>query len=159
MKKAVVTIGISASGKSTWARDYCARNCGAVEINRDQIRKLVFENRTKRPFVWNEWKFEWEDDITKIHRRLIEEAASNPFVTSVVISDTNLNHDRNDELKTWLESLGFKVEFKIFKISFEEAIMRDASRPNSVGSDVIAKQYKKFKKLEKFLKGDAEKGN
>lgn len=40
--KAIVTIGIPCSGKSTWAEEYCKKT-GALEINRDNIRMNLFD--------------------------------------------------------------------------------------------------------------------
>lgn len=155
MKKAIITIGVSASGKSTWAREYCSENPSAIEINRDNIRALIFSEKTKKSFSWNEWKWKWEDEVTKLQREMIERAANDPKINTIIISDTNLNKSRNENLKARLESLGFEVEFRVFEVSYEEAVKRDAARANGVGAHVIAKQFQDFHALmETAIKQD-----
>jgi predicted kinase len=149
MKKAILTIGISASGKSTWAAEYCAENDDAIEINRDNIRKNLFIIRTGKPFTWSKWKWEWEPEVTLTQREMIERAAKNPQVKTIIISDTNLNLNRIKEMRKWLESLGFDVEYKIFRVDYEEAVKRDAKRNDSVGSLVIERQLEYFNELMK----------
>jgi len=38
MSKLIATRGIPASGKTTWAREYCLKNPNTVRVNRDDIR-------------------------------------------------------------------------------------------------------------------------
>lgn len=62
----------------------------------------------------------------------------------VIVSDTNLNTGRRNDLISSLKARGYDVEIKDFPVSYEEAVKRDLVRPNSVGSDVIAKQWKQW---------------
>jgi predicted kinase len=150
MKKAILTIGISASGKSTWAAEYCAKNEGTQEINRDYIRKCLYTMETGKPFTWSEWK--WEPKVTLTQREMIERAAKSQRVKTIIISDTNLNLNRIKEMREWLESIGFEVEYKIFRVDYEEAVKRDAKRNDSVGSLVIERQLEHFNELMKSFK-------
>jgi predicted kinase len=152
MKKAILTIGISASGKSTWAAEYCAKNEGATEINRDNIRKSIYTIETGEQFKWDKWKWEWEPKVTSIQRDVIKRVAKNQQVKTIIISDTNLNLKRIKEMSKWLESLGFEVEYKIFRVDYEEAVKRDAERNDSVGSLVIERQLEYFNELMKSFK-------
>ena len=144
---AIITIGISASGKSTFAKEWVKEDPnGRVEINRDTIRKDLFENDKGVPngktFEWANWHWKREKEVTSVAEQLI---AHHGFVgRDIIISDTNLNADRNMILKGKLEAIGYEVEFKEFPISIEEAWARDAKRENGVGHSVIAKQYEQY---------------
>jgi predicted kinase len=148
--KAIVTVGISASGKSTWTTEFIKSNPSYVEINRDDIRvgvqvqKKAVHIVPTRP-VWSKWKFEWEKEVTEIQQATIQHYANKK--SNIIISDTNLNGDRNINLKNKLESLGYEVEFKYFPIDFMEAVKRDNAREQGVGINVLRKQYNDYIKL------------
>lgn len=150
--KAIITVGIPASGKSTWANQYCLlENSNAVQINRDDIRADLFNNGF--PIEWDKYKFTKakENRVTdEAWKRVLNAAAAEK---DIVISDTNLNTDRLIKLISNLEAEGFVCEIKEFPISFEEACKRDASRKNGVGYSVIARMYDswcKYKGLDKL---------
>lgn len=148
--QAIITVGVSASGKSTWARNFIhdrTTNAGEqwVDINRDWERRCILVEKSQGQIdrlVWRHWKWKWEDEVTqRCEARLAEAAAAQK---SVVISDTNLNRDRRTALKHKLEALGYDVEYKFFSVTFEEACRRDAERENGVGYSVIAKQFEQW---------------
>lgn len=132
--KAVITVGVSASGKSTYAAELVKQ--GFTEINRDWIRF----NLVKPGQNWSNYKFNKtnEGEVTKIHGQMIMEA----YVRgdNIVISDTNLNAGRREALASTLKGLGYEVEIKPFYVSRETAIKRDNLRANGVGQDVIYRQ-------------------
>jgi predicted kinase len=145
--RAIVTVGVSASGKSTWARNFIHdrfKNDGErwVDINRDWERGCVLFDKTQGQvdkLVWRLWKWKWEDEVTRRCDAQLQKAAAER--KNVVISDTNLNRGRREALVHKLEELGYEVELKHFTVSFEEACKRDAERENGVGYQVIAKQF------------------
>jgi adenosyl cobinamide kinase/adenosyl cobinamide phosphate guanylyltransferase len=54
--KAYITVGISASGKTTWANQMIADSKSEiVDINRDKVREMIFIKKNDRPFSWREW--------------------------------------------------------------------------------------------------------
>ena len=151
MGKAVICVGVSASGKSTWTRDFIhsQSKAGVVwrEINRDWERRCVLFDKTQGQIdglVWKLWKWKWEDEVTaRCDARLakaVEEKAN------VVVSDTNLHAGRRTALIKRLEAMGYTVEIKVFEVDFAEACRRDAARENGVGVAVIAQQFKQFNK-------------
>lgn len=138
MPKATITIGISASGKTTWAKKEAIQT-GAFNLNRDDLRFSLTGHDD-----WSTYKFTKvvENAITDIQF----EAAKIAFAAGrdVILSDTNLNpHTRKDWVRKF-NTIGFDVEIKVFDIPVEEAIRRDSLRPKSVGEDVIRSQYEKF---------------
>ena len=148
MKEAIITVGISASGKSTWATEFCSQSPGFYIIERDEIRQAIFKEKTGDDFIWRKWRWKWEDEVTNLQWELISECAITPQVKGIVISDTNLNQKRNDEMVLKLYKLGFNASFRYFDIDVNEAIKRDRLRgKNTVGSGVIRKQFSQFELL------------
>lgn len=66
------------------------------------------------------------------------------FESNIIISNTNLNPKTRGFWREFAEKRGYEFEIKEFPISLEEAIERDSKRENSVGEDVIRKQYKQW---------------
>lgn len=140
-KRAVLTVGVSASGKTTWAEKFCERTKGWVNINRDDIR---FQKFTRGERNWSLYKFDqrkeakvWEEVDKRIER-------SSEKDYNIIISDTNLSEKVRQKLTEKLEGLGYSVEIKEFDITLEKAWERDARRENGVGHDVIYRQYKQW---------------
>lgn len=139
-KRAIVTVGVSCSGKSTFAKEWVSKDDGTqrIEINRDVIRWELMEKDGITP-CWKSWKWNREKEVTSIVNDLISFSALHGL--DVIISDTNLNAERRGNMLKLLESYGYVVELKEFPITLEEAWDRDASRVNGVGHSVIATQY------------------
>ncbi len=149
MKNAIITVGISASGKSTWAGEFCKEHPGFYIINRDEIRALILKDKTGDDFIWKKWRWKWENEVTELQWKFIQECADSKDVRGIIISDTNLNENRNNELMDQLVKLGYMVSFKYFEINLEEAIRRDKLRGGlKVGEEVLRNQYLKFQELE-----------
>lgn len=154
--KAIVTVGISGSGKSTWAQDLIRSRqephgliLGEIwhEINRDDIR---FNHFCEGVRDWSKYKWKHEKKVTEIQNRLIARASE--YHWNIIISDTNLNKKYRDDLVDNLERLGYEVEILEFDVDFEEAVRRDLLRPNSVGREVIYKQWLKWLEYKGFQK-------
>ena len=149
--KALITVGVSASGKSTWAREVIGERLGKetwFEINRDFNRWLIQEekgltNGSRQDGVnWAKWNWKWEKEVNKMVDENLAIAVEHE--ANVIVSDTNLNADRLEASIKRLDGLGYSVEVKTFPISFEEAVKRDAARPNGVGYAVLAKQFEQW---------------
>lgn len=134
--KAYVTVGVSASGKTTFANELVTQ--GFRDINRDYIRfNIVCPGAN-----WSNYKFNGknENEVTRIHEQMIMESWSRG--DNIVISDTNLNAGRRQNLIKTLEQLGYVVEIKEFHVAQETAFKRDRLRANGVGEGVIYRQFK-----------------
>lgn len=152
MRQCIVTVGISASGKTTWAdahiRDMRVINEKWVDINRDAIREEVFHKKTQGGvFAWSKWNWKWEKDVSALWDQKVKEVIADHTVHGVVISDTNINPKTQDKIRRIFEEAGFYVRFRHFEISYEEAVKRDLARINPVGSSVIADQIDRYWKL------------
>jgi len=142
--KAIITVGISASGKSMFANEFLSKDLlGRGEVNRDNIRKYLME-KDGNTFSWDKWNWKREKEVTIIVDAAIESHAM--LKNDIIISDTNLNGGRRDALELKLKQLGYHVEIMPFPVSLEEAWKRDSKRANGVGHSVIAKQYQEWLK-------------
>jgi predicted kinase len=126
--KLILTLGLPASGKTTWAREYIAGHNDTVNLCKDDLR-LQLPNSKKR-----------EKYVLQVRDLLTEHYLSLGF--SVIWSDTNLNPIH----KARAEDLAKKYEAKVVMqdfthVSMEECIERDLKRLNSVGARVIQQMY------------------
>ena len=143
--KAIVTVGVSASGKSTLARKLCRE--GYLAIDRDDLRFSLVKADD-----WSHWDFDnaypLECMITDAHNFMIAHAAGQG--RDIVIAETNLPRKTRTKWTKFLTGLGYEVEFVPLHISLEEAIDRDAKRQYSVGIEVI--RDKQWPKWEAYLR-------
>lgn len=136
MPKAVICVGISGSGKTTWAE----AQEGFVNINRDDIREFVIG----KPLDWRTYKFKKsvENRVTEVQKQLAFDAVVNN--EDVIISDTNLNKSVRMGWVGFFEDYGYEVEIKEFPVTLEEAWKRNAYRLNGVNNHVVYQQHRKW---------------
>lgn len=151
--KAYITVGVSASGKSTWTdlfiQQEAAKGQHWKKLERDCIRReILFRKQISPELDWSLWKMKWEKEVTDIFEERLESLITQG--ANIVISDTNLNRDRRMALQSRLQEEGYQVFFKLFPISYEEAVARDNRRKHGVGSSVIAKQMEMWD--QQFIK-------
>lgn len=138
MKKVILTVGLPASGKSTWAKKTVDGNPGSYKrVNKDDLRAMLDNSKHSRG---NE-KF-----VLKIRDNIILEALEDG--KHVIVDDTNLNKVHHDHIKELVKGLA-TVEVKDFTdVDFKTCIERDLKRAVSVGQKVIMGMYNKYLKPE-----------
>ena len=140
--KLILTVGISASGKTTWAEkqkyEYSGNN--NLNINRDDIRFNIVQPGSD----WSTYKFSKKNEkrVTEIELMIAEKGVK--FESNIIISNTNLNPKTRNFWMNFAKEHGYEFEIKEFPITLEEAIKRDNLRQNSVGEQVIRKQYQQW---------------
>jgi len=140
LSKLILTRGIPASGKSTWAKAWVAEDPeNRLRVNRDNLRwtlgiKTGIGTR------------EQEEEVTYWQRQMVQRGFEQN--KDVVLDDTNL---RAKYAKDWMllaRAYGVEVVFEDFPITLEEAIFRDAVRggkgERSVGEEVIRDKFHRF---------------
>lgn len=136
MKKIILTVGIPASGKSTWAREFVKNKPNEwVIVNRDSIRTML----------GNYWVPNRENLVSAIEENSVIEAIKNNY--NVIIDATNLNPKTTNHWLIVANRLGCTLEEKLFDIPLKKAIRRDFIRGmfgRKVGKEVIEKFYKKY---------------
>jgi predicted kinase len=126
--KLILTKGLPASGKTTWAKDYLARHSDTANLCKDDLR-LQFPSTKKR-----------EKQVIEVRDLLTEHYLGKGL--SVIWSDTNLNPvhtQRATELAAKYEAQLVIQDFT--QVSLAECISRDLVRPNSVGQQAITRMY------------------
>ena len=142
MNKIIVLVGVSGSGKSTFAKDYVAKNKNTVIVSRDSIRMSLFGfNEETYNEYYKDDTSEREDIVTKFFDSQVWSALEKGF--DVIADNTHLSKSYIYKYKMF----GFPIELHIFDTDIDECINRDFSRTKYIGGDVISKQYNKFKKL------------
>lgn len=133
--KAILTIGVSGSGKTHWATQQNMR-----VISRDDIRREILGLGYKEN-LWAHWKFtkKAERNVTNIqHQQIQEAAASNQ---DIIIADTNINPKTREKLTAMLQELGYDVEEKVFKTSIWNCLANNFDRVDEVSENVIWGQW------------------
>jgi predicted kinase len=134
--KVIIFVGPPAAGKTTTALEMLKRNSDYVRINRDDYRMMLRDERT--------CDFRVENLITDLCNEAISESLSKKF--NVIVDNTNLKEKYLQALIDHVQPLA-NIEFRIFDISLDKALERDASREKSVGEVVLKKMYKDFKNI------------
>lgn len=146
--KVIITRGLPASGKSSWAYAFVAENPNFVRIEKDEIRK---DNRLFEGGVYNHKRGD-EGIVIKERDRLIDLALSRG--KSVISSDTNLVQKHISKISSIARKHGAKVEIKDFlDVPLAELLERDKKREDSVGEQVIRRMFhERVKTMPTFLK-------
>lgn len=149
--KAEILVGVSSSGKSTYAGLLKTH----TTICRDDTRFSVVSPEANG---WKTYKFskENEDLVTDINEQALRGCAERK--ESVVIADTNLNTKFRRKLIEQLQSLGYEVKLVVFHVTLKHAIERDSFRGKySVGEEVIKRQWSSYEQLGKPLQEEINK--
>lgn len=138
MKKVILTKGLPASGKSTWAKSMVDKG-GYKRINKDSIREMLDNSHyTKKN----------EQFIERVRDLLILETLNEGFTP--IVDDTNLAERHYNHIKQLVQGIA-EIEIKEFNVDLETCIKRDLKRPVSVGEKVIRDMYNQFyRKTEEY---------
>jgi predicted kinase len=134
MTRLLITRGLPASGKTTFARKLQPR---VVRVNRDDLRRMLHGER-----LYTQWS---ESQVTHAQRAAVE--ALLRAHADVIVDDTNL---RNKTVREWAEMaarLGASFEVHDFTdVPLEECIRRDVSRPaeDQVGEEAIRRMHARY---------------
>lgn len=131
MQKVIMTKGLPASGKTTWAKQQKLKR-----INKDDLRAMLDNG---------EWSKKNENMILEARNVIIR--ACLRYGYSVIVDDTNLAPKHEKEIRSIAESCGASFEVKDFTdVPLEECLRRDKKRPNYVGETVIMDMYNRYLK-------------
>ena len=136
MGKLILTRGVPASGKTTYAKEWVAEAPkNRARVNRDDLRMMMYGA------YWGE----------TVDERMVT-AAQHALVTrllgahDVIVDDTNL---RAKTVKDWY-GISADIEFVDFPIGIDDAVERDIRRGiaggRSVGADVVRSFVKRYTK-------------
>ncbi|GAB4031470.1 phosphatase domain-containing protein [Spirosoma jeollabukense] len=151
MKHVLILTGLSGSGKSTFARRFCAENPNWLRVNRDDFRRSLLP--VSLPDYWATWS---DKDKNRIEQ-LVNELQKTAILVSlakgwhVLIDNTSLKLSYINEFRKLLIEHFDEVELRytLIEAPIEECIRRDQNRPDSVGETVIRKQAEQLAVLKK----------
>ena len=151
--KIIILIGISASGKSTYAREFVETHSNAVIVNRDSLRSLFWSSNDKS-YYDHPYLVRRENYVTHAQTELIARALQNGL--TVLIDNTNLRMKYIQDFHKTFPHVD--IEHKLFEIDSDVASLRDAQRVKSVGIDVIEKQVSELEHLKVCFDFDTRPG-
>lgn len=140
--KMIVTVGIPASGKSTFASEHKEYNSASYfYTDRDDIRERHY-NEGK------EWSKQLENEVSKEQKGDIVNALMSG--KNVVVSDTNVNPKARKALESIADQFGAEFTLKHFPIDLETALERNSKREGwkRVKDDIIQQMYVSY--VEQF---------
>ena len=129
----IINIGVPASGKSTFTKNYLVKHPDYVKISRDDFRYMLQNKGWCEPKV--------ENMITSMHNDAILTALSNGL--NVIVDNTNLKISTINEIINLVHEYA-DVNYRVFDVPYETLLERDAARERSVGKDVIDKMWKQW---------------
>ncbi|MVM41653.1 AAA family ATPase [Spirosoma sp. HMF3257] len=154
MKKVLILSGLSGSGKTTFAQQFCAQNPNWLRINRDDLRRSLLP--VSLSDYWETWSDQEKNRIESLVNELQKTAILDGLARGwhMLIDNTNLKLSYINEFRKLLASHFDEVEinYKLIDVSLEECIQRDQNRPDSVGEEVIRKQAERLTVLKKKFK-------
>ena len=141
MRELVITRGLPASGKTTWAKLWVSADeePGArVRVNRDDLRQMLFGEAGVLTYAQ-------EERVTQAQIGIVEAVLKGRGGASVIVDDTNL---RLKHARAWADlAQRLSVDFRVvdfIDVPLDELISRDAGRERSVGEQVIRDMYMRF---------------
>ena len=136
MSKLIITRGLPASGKSTWAKQWVLEDPEhRVRINQDDIRLMLGKY--------------WVPSREKLVQHIQEEALIEALLKGydIVIDNTNLNEKVLDNYRVLVTAYGdHAIEYKdFFDTPLSVCIKRDKNRDLQVTEKVIRSFYNNYK--------------
>lgn len=134
----VITRGLPASGKTTWAKQQVLTRQGlAVRVNRDDLRRMMF--------VRQDYSRHQESRVTVAQHAMVTELLRTG--STVICDDTNLDLARVATLRAFAAAnhARFHVVDDFLRVPLAECIQRDSFRDpaEQVGEEVILSMWQR----------------
>lgn len=130
--------GYSASGKSTYAREWVAQEPeNRINVNRDDLRAMLTADCAKKKV-----SYDLEQQVTRLQREAAKDALK--AGKDVIVSDTNLVLRFAREWANLASDAGAGFEVVDFHTGLEDCLLRNAVRENRVPDQVIRDQASRF---------------
>jgi predicted kinase len=141
-QKIILTRGLPASGKSTWAKEFVKNSNGkAKRVNKDDLREMIdagVYSKTNEQMILNA-----RDELVRLF--------CNHGIETIIVDDTNFEEKHFETMKVIANELdilyGHKitVEYKDFlDVSLDECLHRDSLRAKPVGEKVIKGMHQRY---------------
>lgn len=146
MTELILTRGIPASGKTTWAREWVAEEpTGRARVNRDDLRLNLYGRPAPLPY-------ELETVITVAQHAAVRRLLGGHI--SVVVDDTNLHLKYVGEYAKIAAEQGATIRLEDFDTPLDECIRRDFLRMDAdedayVGEEIIRKMHGRWQNAKR----------
>jgi len=145
MKKVILSRGLPASGKTTWAKEMLAKNPNSYKrINNDDLRKM-FDNSIH------------SKDMEKFIKKAVDSLVLLALEEGkhVILDNTHLSDKSVNRIKELVKGKAeVIIEDKFLKVPLETCIKNDLKRLDSVGKDVIVRMYEQHIKKTNVIEQD-----
>lgn len=137
MNKLIMTMGLPASGKTTWAKEEVLKSGGKIKrVNKDDLRAMIDNS------IWSKSN---EAGVLAVRDFVIKHYLSGGF--TVIVDDTNLAPSHEETLRKIAEEQKATFEVKSFlDVSLATCIVRNAQRANPVPENAIRSMFRQFLK-------------
>lgn len=158
MRKVLILTGLSGSGKSTFARQFCVENPTYIRINRDDLRRALLP--VSLPEYWRSWpdtaKNRIENLVNDNQKAMIINGLARGW--NLLIDNTNLKLSYLNEYRKLLaeQTDAVEISYHLIDTPLKECIRRDQLRVDSVGEAVIRKQAEQLGMLKKNFRFQPE---
>lgn len=132
-----LTVGIPASGKSTWSKAQSKKDTNLVRICRDDFRQMLQSSQMMPG--------KGEELVSQLVESSIREAISEGY--NVIVDQTNCNAKYLRKLIEFCRDLD-DVTLEFFDIDYDEAIERNSKREMKVPDSVIKKMLDGYKNVD-----------
>lgn len=147
MKRIILTRGIPASGKSTWAKQEVLKDPEhSIRINRDDLRNMS-----------GKYWVPTREHYIEACKGIILIFAMNFQFDTIIIDGMNLNPKESGKLKGEIAMVNaafkggqdkYVVEIKDFtNVPLDVCLERDSKRENPIGEDIIKGIFNKYREL------------
>jgi predicted kinase len=150
MQHIQILIGISGSGKSTYARQFVQENPTYLRLNRDDLRRSLVSVPLNDYWRWDsKRKDRIERAVSVLEKTALTAALDGGW--NIILDNTHLRRKYITDILKQVENRSVTVTFRCFDVPLDEAIRRDAARPDVVGEAVIQEQYARYMNLKKIV--------
>lgn len=147
----IATVGVSGSGKSTWAHNKWKEDpLNTVIIERDKIRNLLFgyNDFDLNTYYSREDKNKLEKEITSCEKTLTYDALERG--KTVILANTHINIEHLRGMKYW----NVPVELKFFELGYKDSLIINSQRTRGVGKNKLRSQVDRLRNLKDRLEKD-----
>lgn len=141
-QRIILTVGIPASGKDTWANEVCEQNPNDfVIVNRDELRKSLYTwSGSIHDYKYSKSK---EKFITETQMQGASLGLNNG--RSVIVSDTNLNERTRKMWAQFAHDNGVPITYEVMDTPLHVCIKRNAKRDDYVPESVLIRMERKMR--------------
>lgn len=146
--KIIFLVGLSGSGKSTWATNYIQNNRDTYRINRDDVRRTIVGDLNT---YWDRPDcFYIESMVSSISIQMLSIYTNKKF--NIIIDNTNLTFKEINSLLSLINQEFYDVEFVILDKPIRECKENVQRRDNREDVSYIDKHANRFIQIIKWIK-------